>query len=310
MADNLGNADLSTPTSVRVADAGQIKTILVPVAGSETDRAVMGTALALARPLCAHLEFVHLRLSMVDAARRSNLDFCQGPALHDALHQLQSRHANLATSAASFVHQFCRDHGIAERETPKSPAVVTASCIEKAGPATETLLFHARHSDLIVLGRPQHADGMPCNFIDDLLLQSGRPLLIASQNSSADLFGTVLVGWKETANAARAVTTALPILKLARRVVVANVAEDNTSGARALEHLCAQLAWHGVTAEVRRLGDGVASAGTLLPALATELSADLLVVGGYGHSKLRETIFGGVTRSLIDQAALPVFIAH
>jgi nucleotide-binding universal stress UspA family protein len=310
MRDTMSDGQRSTAAGMQVDPGDPIKTILVPVAGSETDRTVMGTAWALARPLCAHLDFLHLRLDLADTALLSNVDFCQGPVLSDALHQLRSRHANLATSATNFVRQFCHDHGIDECQAPQARSAVTANCIEKAGPATETLLFHARHSDLIVLGRRQHADGMPVTLIEDLLVQSGRPLLLAAQDVSPDLYGTVVVGWKETANAARAINAAMPILQRARRVVVVKVAEDNTPDSRGLEHLSAQLAWHGVVAEVRRIGDGVAPACTLLTEVASELQADLLVVGGFGHSRLRETVFGGVTRSLIDDAAIPVFIAH
>ena len=151
---------------------------------------------------------------------------------------------------------------------------------------------------------------MPRALIDELLIGSGRPLLIAPDEPSRELLGTVVVGWKETPNAARAVGAALPLLQLAHRVVLVNVAEDNSIGMRALEHLSAQLSWHGIAAELRGVGDGVVPAATLLPTVAAQLKAGLLVVGGFGHTRLRETAFGGVTRSLIDRASLPVFMVH
>jgi nucleotide-binding universal stress UspA family protein len=76
-----------------------------------------------------------------------------------------------------------------------------------------------------------------------------------------------------------------------------------------LQHLINQLAWHGIAAESRVI-TGKASAATQLPIAAVDLHADLLVVGGFGHGPLRELVFGGVTRSLIEHADLPVFMLH
>lgn len=230
--------------------------------------------------------------------------------MQDTLNQLQCQQSNLATSATQYVERFCHEHGIPECIAPSTAEGVTASCIGVTGAATETLLFYARHSDLVILGRACHVDCMPRNLIDELLIGSGRPILIASDDDGHDLLGTVLVGWKETPNAARAVSTALPLLQLADRVVLVNVAEDNSIGLRALQHLSAELSWHGITVEVREVGDGVVPAATLLPMVAAELHAGLIVVGGYGHARLRETVFGGVTRSLIDNASVPVFMVH
>jgi len=288
-----------------------IKTILVPVSGSETDRVVLSTALSVAHPLGAHLEFLHLCLALEEAAARApSVQSLRGESTRDAIDHLKRQQSNLSTSATNYVHQFCRDHGIDCCSEPMETSVVSATCIEESGPAVPTLLFHARHCDLTVLGRAQHVDCMPDDLIDQLLMGSGRPLLIVPAGSSYELLGTVIVGWKETGDAARAVHAALPLLQLARRVVLVNVAEENTECPRALEHLSEQLAWHGISAEARRVGDGVISAATLLPQVASQLKAGLLVVGGFGHSRVRETVFGGVTRTLIDGASLAVFMVH
>jgi nucleotide-binding universal stress UspA family protein len=294
-----------------VLDDGAIKTILVPVSGSETDRVVLSAAWAIAQPLQAHLEFLHLRLKPEEAAARSPyVDISRSRATLDALRQLALEQANLSASAANYVRQFCLEHGIAFRDTRSGTAGLSADCLEDSGPGAARLLFHARHSDLTMLGRAQHADCMPTTLIEEVLVNSGRPLLIVPRSVPRPLLETVVVGWKESAASARAIAAALPLLQLARRVVIINVAEDNSPGLEALDSVRQQLAWHEVTAETLRLGDGIATAETLLPRAVADLNAGLLVIGGFGHSRLRETVFGGVTRSLVKRADIPLFIAH
>jgi nucleotide-binding universal stress UspA family protein len=98
-------------------------------------------------------------------------------------------------------------------------------------------------------------------------------------------------------------------LELARRVVLVGVAEEGYTVPQTLQYLISQLAWHGIAAEPRVI-TGKASAATQLPIAAVDLQADLLVVGGFGHGPLRELVFGGVTRSLLEHAELPVFMLH
>jgi len=143
-----------------------------------------------------------------------------------------------------------------------------------------------------------------------VLISSGRPLLIVPRSLPWPLLGTVIVGWKESAASARAVAAALPLLRMAGRVVVINVAEDNLPGLTAVKGVCEQLQWHGVSAEARCLGDGIVRADKLLSEAVAEFKAGLLVIGGFGHSRLRETVFGGVTHSLVNDSEFPLFITH
>ena len=298
-------------TGSAVVDRSPIKTILVPVSGSETDRVVLSAAWALAEPLGAHLDFLHVRLKLEDAASRSpHVGISRGPAMHAALQHLAIEQANLSASAANYVRRFCLEHGIAFCDTPRVRDGLSADCLEESGTGAARLLFHARHSDLTVLGRAQHADCMPASLIEEMLVESGHPLLIVPGSIARPLLGTVVVGWKESAASARAIAAALPLLQLARRVVLVNVAEDNSPGLEALHSVRQQLAWHEVTAEILRLGDGIATADTLLPGAIADLNAGLLVIGAFGHSRLRETVFGGVTRALVKHADIPLFVAH
>jgi nucleotide-binding universal stress UspA family protein len=114
-----------------------------------------------------------------------------------------------------------------------------------------------------------------------------------------------MVSWKETAEAARAIAAAMPLLTNAERVVLAGVKEHDTSLADGLADLSRQLSWHGVSARVEFMSVAV-PAGTMLMATARSHHADLLVMGGYGHSPMREIIFGGFTQSVLESADIAV----
>jgi nucleotide-binding universal stress UspA family protein len=287
-----------------------IKTILVPTSGSGTDHTVFATALTLGRTCSAHLRFLHVHLAPWTAARQvPHFDFCRGEAISHTFQLLRRQGDHLSASARTHFEEFCRVHEVEICATPGGVDAVTASFTEESGEPEECLLFHARHSDLTVLGRRHNTDHLPTSLIETLLMESGRPIVVAPDAVARDPTATVVVGWKETKEAARAVGAALPLLKKARRVVLLGVSES-AALRPALEDLAHQLAWHGVDAQVEIIAGEPQSATVLLPRVAAQIGASLLVVGGFGRSPLRECVFGGVTRSLLDQAELPIFMLH
>jgi nucleotide-binding universal stress UspA family protein len=288
-----------------------IKTILVPTSGSSTDDSVFTTALALARPLAAHLGFYHVRLTPGETAQRApHVAFCMGAGLTSGLADLHEQEDLLAAAAAVHFKNFCKSHSVAVRRAPGFAEAASASWCEEIDQPLSRLMLHARHSDLIVLARPQHVDYMPSMLIEDLLIGSGRPIVIAPDSAPNGAIDTIVVGWKETPAAARAVTAALPLLERAKKVVLVSVTESNTAMPQSLKHLAWQLAWHGIAAQTRVIDGKTRQAPALLTQAAAELKGDLLVVGGYGHRPLREFVFGGVTQALIENAKLPVFMLH
>ncbi len=288
-----------------------IKTIFVPLSGSDTDTGVLATALAVARPLAAHLRFFHLRLSPGEAAAYApHADFSVGSGITNALELLRQEGDVLAAKAFANCHEFCEANQVRIQETPGPGESVSASWMEETENVIQRQMFHARHSDLSVLGRPRNRDFMPRRLIEILLVGSGRPVVIAPDSAPQSVTGIIAVGWKETAEAARAVTAALPLLARARRVILLGVTEDGKSSRPALDALAHQMAWHGISADTHVISDEEGPPRTQLLETAVRMNADLLVVGGFGHSQLREELFGGVTRSLIDEATLPVFMQH
>jgi nucleotide-binding universal stress UspA family protein len=288
-----------------------IRTIFVPTSGSDTDASVFATALALARPFAAHLQFFHLHLSPGEAAVHApHVEFCRGAAVADALENLRKRGNTLAANAVAHYRNFCEANGVSIRDILGTDQTVSASWVEETDDATERLMFHARHSDAVVLGRAQNRDFMPTGLIETLLVGCGRPVIIAPDAPAQSMIGTIVVGWKETPEAARAVTAALPLLERARQVILVSISEDGAASREALEDLAHQLMWHGIRADVRVTTPESGPATTQLQQIAAQAHAGLLVMGGFGRGPLRERVFGGVTQALIDAAALPVFMLH
>jgi len=174
----------------------------------------------------------------------------------------------------------------------------------------------ARFADLLVLG--QHAPGdeaarcVPPDFVESVLVASGRPaLVIPHVGWSAPIGETVVIAWKETPEAARAVAAAMPLLQRARQVHIVTWGEidEPAVGGHPLG-LDGYLRLHGVTATWHREGKEPAEIGELLLSRVFDLDADLLVMGCYGHSRAREWVLGGASRSILQAMTLPVLMSH
>ena len=281
--------------------ASQMKTILVPAGGGDTDQVVFETAMAAARPLAAHLEFLHIHVGVAEAARHTpHIEFASGAALRNALNDLAQRSEGRAVTASDNVREFCARWNVEMIEKPCVSQVVTARWRLEEGDALERLVFHARHNDLVVMGRPTKSDGLPQDRLESLLMACGRPLLIASSSAPKSLLSTVMVCWKEAPDAARAVSAAMPLLTKAERVVLVSVRESADPTAEAVAEIVRQLEWHGINADARVLSLDGRSTAELLAATARECGASLSIMGGYGHRRARELLFGGCTQAVLE----------
>jgi len=288
-----------------------MKSILVTASGGAIDGAVFATALAAARPFAAHLEFFHLRVNLGEAARRTpHVAFARGAGLRHALRELREDDEARSLAARRGFEAFCSQCAIPVAATPGRYDGVTASLCEESGELEEQLARAGRHNDMVVLGRHTRADGFPADFIDRILLRCGRPILLAPAAAPATLSGTVMVAWKETPEAARALSAALPLLGKAGRVVIANVREAGNETADPLDEVARHLAWHGVDADVCSIDAGGRPAAECLAAAAHDCRADLLVMGAYGHTRTHQLLFGGCTQHFLETAAQAVLFMH
>lgn len=175
-----------------------------------------------------------------------------------------------------------------------------------------------RCADLLIMGQSQAQRGKALlgDLPGDVLMQSGRPLLLLPPGPAPVPDGAparILIAWDHSREAARAVTAALPLLRGATEVSLALIDQDGEAGAAMQRY----LSRHGVAARLlhqrlredgrRRRPDEI---GAALLGLASEHGCDLLVMGAYGHSRFRETLLGGVTRTLLATMTLPLLLAH
>ncbi|HXW29522.1 MAG TPA: universal stress protein [Xanthobacteraceae bacterium] len=178
---------------------------------------------------------------------------------------------------------------------------------------TAFIVREARAADLVILGRAAASD-ITERAVDpaNVLVHCGRPLLVVPEAVGTLSAERIVVGWKETREARRAVRDALALLKSAKEVTIAAIEEagQSVSDSGPLDDVAAYLARHGVSisATLTRRFAGSVSGG--LAAIAGEKGADLIVVGGYGHGRLSEWIWGGVTRDLLETCPACCLLSH
>lgn len=181
------------------------------------------------------------------------------------------------------------------------------------GQAGHVLASEARQSDLFLGTRP-YGDPAKAEWIEEaVLFESGRPCLFVPPGyAGASSYRNILVAWKDTREAARAVADAMPFLSKAKSVVVGIVNEGRPAEARGNapdEDIGRYMSRHGIKAEVHVI-DGWTTAGEAILNEAVKTAADLVVMGAYGHSRFREWMLGGATRDVLTAAAVPVLVAH
>lgn len=182
------------------------------------------------------------------------------------------------------------------------------------GEASAGIALQARYCDLTVIGQtnskdPSHDVGP--DFPEYIVLNSGRPVLIIPTTGEFVSVGKkVLISWDASREATRAVNDAIPLLRCAEVVQVAIFNADSKPFSDQPGHdIALHLARHGIKVEVLE-NKNVRDVGRELLSLAADLSNDLLVMGAYGHSRFRERLLGGVTRTILENMTIPILMSH
>lgn len=215
----------------------------------------------------------------------------------------------LVRAKAEFYSVFGPESAAGTRE----PRYIEWRCTNRYELLSEFTAREARCADLVVKASlPAESSGKTLAAdTADLLLRVGRPVLLVPAGIDDARFGWILVAWKDTREARRAIADALPLLKLARYVRVVEIApHSELAHAQArLDDVVAWLERHGVAAQAQPTLLNPDN-NDQLGSIATECGAELVVAGAYGHSRLREWVLGGVTRSLLQGSQRCCLLSH
>ncbi len=284
-----------------------IRSILAATSGGPASAGALAAACHLARCFDAHIECFHAQLDPKELMLAASYgDF--GMILDGAwVEEMEEQGEATALQAKGAALSLMQQRGIPIVENPPH-AGPSAAWRSEVGASPRLVPQRGRYFDLAVLGRSGRTVGQAhTDVIEQTLLVSGRPVLLATAEGPGKLEDCIAIAWNGSTPAVHALAASLPFLKIARRVLLIGADADARQG---LEEVRRYLAWHGVAGEIRNIASAGANAGGSLLAAAQEEGATLLVMGGYGHTPWRELLFGGATREVIATMTLPVLLSH
>jgi nucleotide-binding universal stress UspA family protein len=276
-----------------------LKDIIVYVDSTEATKARVGFAVALAKEHGAHLIGIAFAPTALLPLYGADVGFAD---MSEVMASVKSQGAN---ALKEFEARAKADGVNVEAELMQGMSEEFPHDFARA----------ARHADLTILGQPRDGDPLIGQYalVERCIFASGRPVIIVpASTDNPSLTGTIVAAWDGSAEAARAINDALTFLKPASRVVlvVGVMSGQDDEQAPQTDDMMAHLKRHGVTAEALRVKAGEGDVGRLLLATAKDLGADLMVMGAFHHSRWREFILGGVTLTVLEEAAIPLFMAH
>lgn len=286
--------------------------LLLPVIGTEAGEAAIATAFHAARIWKAHVHGLHVRIDPRDVAPLAG-EGLSGAMIEEMMSATERESAERARGVQSLFSRYVEEHGIPVVTDPAAAftaGAVTASFGSVVGREEDVVAQQARLSDFVVLAHPEAGDDVSTSdALHAVLFDSGRPVMVAPRVPPEQLGRRVCVAWNGTAESAAAVAGGLPWLEHAEVVRVLHAEEYQRRGPD-VTGLIDYLAWHGVKAETKQFKPVGNSVGAGLLAAAKEAEADLLVMGAYSHSRLRQLILGGVTRHVLEHAGLTLLMSR
>jgi nucleotide-binding universal stress UspA family protein len=278
-----------------------MRAILVPVEAHSCLRSVLETALLLGQSLSSYIE-----------------GFALGPAIPNvyavdvaviSLPILDERErAEMAADARQRFESFMQAHHVTERFG--EPNGLSFGWHGDALQGDPYVGDYGRAFDAVVVGRPSSGDAGPRRAtLEEALFNSGRAVLVAPPLPTSSMRRSVVIAWNGSTETARAISFAMPLLLGAEKVTILTVQSATVPGPTG-EQIARTLRINGVPAQALDVDDEGRSPGEAIRINAEDLGADLLVKGAYTQSRLRQMIFGGPTRYLLEHATVPMLMAH
>jgi len=285
--------------------AGALHTITLPIRGDGKGDNVFAHAATLAKGSGAHVRVLHCRVKAEDLMPFGMvIPGFMRKQIEDAVKR------NSATEEDNLREEFkalAVELGLSEQAPEKGKA--TTSFVEYEGKQVEAVRHYGRLSDLVCVPQPDRRQNLGSNTLKSAIYSSGRPVMMCPPRDGApETIGNhVAIGWNGSLEATRALASTMPLIKAALKVTILTTGKE--IHAATAEELAEYLDLHGVIASVNRIErDG--NIGRSLLKHAGTAGSDLLIMGAYHESYERETIFGGNTQVVVDEATMPVILVH
>lgn len=286
-----------------------IKNMMVPVGDIGHDESAIGTALRLTQEFRGHADCLFIGGDVSEIIPAGAMGLFEAVQVQMQEDFAEDR-AQKQTLARQRFDEMLAELNIDYRENALPAELPSASWEQVGGIASEVVATRGGAYDLVVVGPPRTDQTTVGELAAEAaLFRTGRPVLIAPPSTPEAIGEAVVIGWNRSASAARAVSAALPFMELARSVTIVSVITGAKQGPVASE-IAKYLSWHDVQAEVVEIPPDHRLVGEVLLEEADRVSADLVVMGAYSHSRLRELILGGVTRYVLQNADIPVLMSH
>ena len=283
-----------------------VRKLLLPLTGTAAGEAALTTSLTIARVWDAHVLALHVRVDSRDVAPLAG-EGLSGAMIEEMMSATEKESAHRAQAVRAMFDRFVAAHDVALAE-PRARTGPSASFASVTGREEDIVAQQARLADITVVPHPESGEDVSSSdALHAVLFDSGRPVLVSPRVALPSIGTRICLGWNGTAESASAVGAALPWMERADAVRILSSEGYQRRGPGAPE-LAAYLALHGIDAEIEVFRPHQAGVGAALLAAAADFGCDLLAMGAYSHSRLRQLILGGVTRHVLENAMLPVMM--
>jgi len=284
-----------------------IKSILVPLSVAHLAETTLKAAIVVAEPHQAHIEVLHVRPNprIISAIYTESASV---PNVEEMIRNAEEKAAENTRNARAVFDKIYKSKTLKYSATKPRVNGVTISWHEEVGYEDQWIQRYGRVTDLIVVSHPAVAGASASLSLETALAESGRPVLVIPRLLPVKIGSNIAIAWNGSVEAARAVGEARPFLAAARKVTILTAAEPDR-GQCDMEPLRRLLGWHGASAKTKKV-TSQGNIGKALASAAEECGANLFVMGAYSHSRVRQLIFGGVTRHMLESATLPILMMH
>jgi nucleotide-binding universal stress UspA family protein len=282
--------------------------VLVSASGANDTTIILDSAFNLAKNLGSHLHVAHVRVDPRETIPVLGEGMSVG--MIDDMTRIAEEECSSRQARARANYNECLIKYLTQETDIPSAAGNTVSWTETRGREDEVVAKLGRLADVIIVPRPSAEFAVGHTLaLNAALFETGRPVLVVPPKGAREIGKKVVVSWNGSAQSARAVSSALPILQDADEVNVFIIESKRTTDETSIG-VSEYMAYHGVSCLVHKFSGNGSSVGESLLKEADFVGADIIVMGAYTHSRMRQLILGGVTRHVLEHSDIPLLMAH